>query len=128
MSLKKWNTIFVIAVPVGAFAIFWLIRLVFGAHVRLVAWVALFAWLIGSQWWQSRTLGVRTQALKDMWGLADQRQLTAEDLHQLAPQYSTVQLKQTAGPRPQFLPRPQVVAQITAALKQKPITKKHHRK
>lgn len=128
VSLKKWNTLFVIAVPVGAALAFELVRLLVGAHMRLIAWIALFLWLIFSQVWYSRSLAARNAALQRLWALAERQQLTAKDLRQYAPQYSTAQWAQTQGERPQFLPSVKAVAAVTTALAALPNpTQRHHR-
>ncbi|MFD1393370.1 hypothetical protein ACFQ3L_07265 [Lacticaseibacillus jixianensis] len=130
MSVKKWNTIFAIVVPVGVVLIFILTRVVTGPHTRLVAWIGLFVWLIGSQVWQSRVTVSRYQAQTKLWTLAAERGLTAADLHEFAPQYSEQDLDESRPEHHRFLISKKALQTLLARVQEAPAPapKKRHRK
>lgn len=129
MSVKKWNTIFTIAVPAGVVLIFILTRVLTGPHTRLIAWIGLFVWLLGSQVWQSRVTMSRYQAQAKLWTLADERGLTTAAVRQFVPQYSEHDLDESRPEHHRFLMSKAAIATLTAKLQAQPKpAAKHHRK
>lgn len=129
MSVKKWNTIFTITVPVGVVLIFVLIRLLTGPHTRLIAWIGMFVWLIGSQVWQSRVTMSRYRAQAKLWALADDRGLTTAAVRQLVPQYSEHDLDESRPEHHRFLMSKAAINTLTEKLPAKKApAKKRHRK
>ncbi|KRN22501.1 hypothetical protein [Lacticaseibacillus camelliae] len=129
MSVKKWNTIFTIAVPVGVALIFILTRILTGPHTRLLAWIGMFVWLIGSQVWQSRVTKRRYEAQSKLWALADERGLSTKTVRQLVPQYSEHDLDESRPENHRFLMNKAAIKTLAEKLpaQQAPV-KKHHRK